>query len=86
MTQAELAASIRVRRRKTTPSYISRIESGYVDPRASVLRSLSKALKCPVWYFFWQPGEGTPFADAYLSLTPKRKREVRDLVRYLHAH
>jgi transcriptional regulator with XRE-family HTH domain len=83
MTQTELAAAIRVRRRRTTPSYVSRIESGYTDPRASTLRSLARALSCPPWYFFWEPGQSIPFADAYLALPAKGKKEVRDMVRYL---
>ena len=81
-TQVELATMIRVRRRRVTPSYISRIETGRIDPYASTVRSLCRALKCPPWYLFWEPGENIPFADAYLSLSKRHKKEVRDLVRF----
>ena len=83
MSQADLAAQLRVRHRRVTPSYISRIESGRIDPRSATLRSLGRALGVQPWYFLWQPSENTPFVDAYLSLSPTAKKRVRDIIRNL---
>lgn len=78
MTQKELAALIRLHRRPTTASYISRIESGKIDPRLSTINSLARALKVKTWHLV--AGFEEPFWDDYLRLSPLGKREVQRMI------
>lgn len=80
MSQAELAAKIRRRHRPTTASYISRIESGEIDPRVSTVASLARALRCKPWHLV-TPGHDQPFFDYYQGLTAQQKRDVQAMMR-----
>jgi transcriptional regulator with XRE-family HTH domain len=81
MTQEQLAKAIRVHRHPTTRSYISRLESGAIDPRVSTLLSIARALKVRPSLLVTRVGEGEEFLEVYLSLTPGQKRNLRAIVR-----
>jgi transcriptional regulator with XRE-family HTH domain len=78
MRQGELAAKIRRNHRATTASYISRIESGEIDPRLSTVNSIARALKVKPWQLV--AGFEQPFWDDYLQLSPIGKREVQRMI------
>ncbi len=78
MRQAELAAKIRRRHRPTTASYISRIESGDIDPRLSTVAAIARALHVKTWQLV--AGFEQPFWGDYLCLTPLGKREVQRMI------
>ena len=78
MRQGELAAKIRRNHRSTTASYISRIESGEIDPRLSTVNSIARALKVKPWQLV--AGFEDPFWGDYLCLSPIGKREVQHMI------
>jgi transcriptional regulator with XRE-family HTH domain len=78
MRQGELAAKIRRNHRSTTASYISRIESGEIDPRLSTVNSIARALKVKPWQLV--AGLEQPFWGDYLDLSPIGKREVQRMI------
>lgn len=81
VTQAELAAKIRVHRRRTTSSYICRLEKGQIDPRLSTVYSLARALRVPAWYLIADVLEAPEFWDRYFYLRPAQKREVQRIIK-----
>jgi transcriptional regulator with XRE-family HTH domain len=83
LTQSELASRIRVRRRRTTHSYISRIENGLIDPRLSTVVALARALQMKPWQLLAYP-ENSRWWDAYLSIPGERKREIQRLITWRH--
>lgn len=85
MTQAQLASHIRVKRRPTTASYISRLEGGRLDVRLSTLLSLARALRVSPALLLTPPGEARDIVSDWLDLEPQAKREIRRLIRYYRA-
>jgi transcriptional regulator with XRE-family HTH domain len=83
MSQAELATKIRRRHRPTTASYICRIESGEIDPRASTICSLARALRVKPWQLLVRIDESDEFWRGYMDLTAQQKRDVQNHVKYL---
>lgn len=81
LTQTQLAESIRVHRHPTTASYISRLESGTIDPRVSTLLSIARALKIRPSLLVTRVGEGEDFLEVYMSLVPSQKRNLRAIIR-----
>lgn len=77
LSQTALAALIYVRRRHPTPSYISRIESGTIDPRLSTVRSLAKALHVRPWVLVADLSDSVEFWQGYLALPAAEKRDVQ---------
>ena len=82
MSQSDLADRIRVHRHPTTASYISRIETGSIDPRLSTVYSVARALRVRVDILLTPPGEPHNLVDGYLALTPNGKREIRRMLRW----
>lgn len=82
MTQAALAAQIRVKRRRPTASYISRVESGMIDPQWSTIRSIARALHVKPWQLVADLSDNTAFWDGYLLLSARHKREVQRLIEW----
>lgn len=82
LSQAELADKIRVHRRRTTASYISRIETGGIDPRLSTVYSIARALRVRVGILLTPPGDAHDLTAQYLALTLHGKREVRRMMRW----
>lgn len=78
MRQAELANKIRRNRQPTTASYISRIESGEIDPRLSTVVAIARVLKVKPWQLV--AGFEQPFWGDYLCLSPLGKREVQRMI------
>ena len=81
LTQAELAARIKVRHRPTTASYICRIEGGTIDPSLSLVRSLARALTIKPWQLL-ACYDTTEWWSDYLHLGPTQKRDVQGLIKY----
>jgi len=84
LSQAELAARVRLRRKATTGSYISRVESGQIDPPLSFVQSLARALNVRPYMLLLDLTESRSFWDHYLALSPAKKRQVQQLVQYLY--
>lgn len=82
LTQPELAAMIRVRRRPTTASYICRLEAGKLDPRLSTICSLARALKVPAWHLLATYAETDRWYREYLALHPTHKRLIQHSIRW----
>lgn len=81
--QAELAKRVHINRRPVTQSYISRIESGQIDVRLSVVRSLARALKIKPWQLLTNLSENSDFWRDYLELAPQQKRDIQRLMRVM---
>jgi transcriptional regulator with XRE-family HTH domain len=79
LTQAELAAMIRVRHHPVDRTYITRIETGSIDPRLSTVNSLARALKIKPWQLVAADWD-QPFFERYLALSPTQKREVQRMI------
>lgn len=84
MNQAELAALIKRRHRPTTASYISRIESGEIDPRLSTVYSLARALHVKPWQLVAELGENVKFWEGYLDLNAAQKHELQRHITWMH--
>lgn len=84
ITQEELASRVRLRRRRTTASYICRIERGQLDPPVSFVYSLARALRVRPWFLLADIQDATAWLDAYLSLSPAQKRAVQQYIKGLH--
>jgi len=82
LSQSQLAARIRVRRRIPHVSMISRIELGKSEPRLSIVRSIAAALGVKPWQLMVELGENAEFWRGYLDLSPAQKREIQRLIRY----
>lgn len=80
MTQAELAAKTRVNHHHPTPSYISRLEHGQIDPRWRTIRSIAKALQVKPWQLVAEITENVEFWSGYLALPAERKREIQRMI------
>jgi transcriptional regulator with XRE-family HTH domain len=83
MTQAELAGQIRVARKPTTPSYISRLEHGGLDPKLSTVRSIARALHMKPWQLLVGVQESDLFWRYYLDLNGAQKRDIQQHIRFL---
>jgi transcriptional regulator with XRE-family HTH domain len=83
MSQADLAAAIRVNRRAPTRSYITRLESGALDPRLSTVRSIARALHVRPWQLVAGLGESVRFWEGYLDLSAEQKRDVQRHIDWL---
>jgi transcriptional regulator with XRE-family HTH domain len=83
ITQAQLATQIRVNRHHPTPSYVSRLEHGRLDPRLSTIRSIARALKVKPWQLLADLSDNVEFWRGYLDLSPGDKREVQRLIRWM---
>ena len=83
LSQARLASRIRMNHRVPTPSYISRLERGKLDPRLSTIHSLARALGVKPWQLVADLGEPTEWWEVYLSLPPQKKREAQRYLRRL---
>lgn len=83
MTQAALAAQARVNHHRPTPSYISRLESGIIDPRLSTVRSIARALHVKTWQLVADLGDNVTFWGDYLTLSPMQKREIQRLMAWM---
>jgi transcriptional regulator with XRE-family HTH domain len=83
LSQATLASQIRVNRKRTTASYISRLESGALDPRLSTVRSIARALHVKPWQLVAGLGESVTFWEGYLELTGEQKRDVQRHIDWL---
>lgn len=81
-TQSELAGKVRLHRRRTTHSYICRVESGAIDPPWSFVRSLARALKLRPWMLVADLQDHPDFWACYLALSPTRKREVQRAIEW----
>jgi transcriptional regulator with XRE-family HTH domain len=79
MTQADLAALVRIRRKRVTASYISRLERGRLDPRLSTVLSIARALRIKPWQLLAYP-ESPRWWDDYLALPPIGKREAQRVI------
>ncbi|MBN1461376.1 MAG: helix-turn-helix transcriptional regulator [Armatimonadetes bacterium] len=77
LSQADLAAMIRVNHHRPTASYISRVEHGLLSPRLSTIRSLARALKVKPWQLVADIGDNVDFWDGYMRLSAAGKREVQ---------
>ena len=82
LTQSDLAAKIRRRHRPVDQAYISRVESGEIDPPLSTVSSLARALGVKPWQLICAPCENTRWWDNYLVLGAQQKREVQRYVNY----
>jgi transcriptional regulator with XRE-family HTH domain len=82
LTQAQLAQSTRLHGRQPSRCYITLIESGRIDPKLSVIRSIAKALHVKPWYLMADLMENSDFWGGYLHLSPAHKREIQRLIRY----
>jgi len=82
LSQAELARLIRVHRRPPSRSYVSRLESGKIDPPVAVVRSLARALRCHPWQLIAEIYENVSWWDDYLALAPVQKREIQRMVKW----
>lgn len=82
LRQYQLAALIKRKHRPTTASYISRIESGIIDPRLSTVLSLARALKMRPWQIF-TVGYEREFWSDYLALPPLGKREIQRIIKMM---
>jgi transcriptional regulator with XRE-family HTH domain len=83
MSQGELAALIRVHRHPVTQPYISRIETGRIDPPLSAIRSLAKALRLKPWQLLVGLNESDAFWCYYLELKPEQKRDIQHHIKFL---
>jgi transcriptional regulator with XRE-family HTH domain len=83
LTQAKLAAKVRLRGRPVTQGYISRVESGEYDPPLSVAYSIARALGVKPWTLTANLSESIAFWDGYLSLSGEQKREVQRHIDYV---
>ncbi len=83
LTQAELGAKIRRRRRPVGQDVISRIENGRVDPPLSLVRSLARALHIRPWQLLVGFSESAEFWRGYLDLAPVQKREIQRNIRWM---
>jgi len=82
LSQTQLAAMIRINHHHPTPSYISRIEHGTLDPRLSTVRSIAKALRIKPWQLIADLSDNVEFWHGYLDLTGPQKRDVQHLIKY----
>ena len=82
MTQDELAARIRVRRHRTTGSYVCRIERGSIDPRVSTVVAIARVLEVQSWMLLADLRDNPRFWNEYLALSPAQKREVQRVIHY----
>jgi transcriptional regulator with XRE-family HTH domain len=82
-SQVELARHVRLKRHPVSQCYISRIEGGSSDPRASTLRSLATALRVRPYQLLMDL-EDPDFWSRYLSLSPTHKREVQRMIRWFY--
>lgn len=81
LTQHELATRVSLGgRHHPTASYISLVESGRRDPRASVVRSIARALHVKPWVLLADITENVRFWDSYLSLSGSDKREIQRII------
>ncbi len=83
LTQAELGAKIRRRRRPVGQDVISRIENGRIDPPLSLVRSLAGALRVRPWQLLVGMSESAEFWRGYLDLAPTQKREIQRSIRWM---
>jgi len=83
LSQTALAALIRVNHGHPTPSYVSRLESGKLDPRLSTVRSIARALGLKVWQLVADLGDNVEFWRGYLNLSGEQKRDVQRHIDWL---
>ena len=83
ISQGDLAAKIRRLHQPTTQSYISRIESGEIDPRVSTIKSLARALKCKPWQLMADLADNDDFWRGYLGLSPQQKRDIQHSIKWM---
>ncbi len=83
LSQATLASLIRVRRHIPTASYVSRVESGKLDPRLSTVRSLARALRVKAWVLLADVSENVDFWREYLDLSPAQKRQLQRHIEWM---
>lgn len=77
MTQAELAGSIRVQRRRIDASYICRVEKGRLDPRVSTVAAIARVFGLRPWHLLTDLTDNADWWDAYMRLTPQGKRNAQ---------
>lgn len=80
MTQTALAAMVHLNHHHPTPSYISRLESGSIDPRLSTVHSIARALRVKPWQLVAGLADNVEFWRGYLDLSPIQKREIQRLI------
>lgn len=84
LTQAQLAARVRINRRKPDRSYITHVERGDIEPSLAFLRSCAHAFGVRPWNLIADMQDATGWWDRYLALSPVQKREVQNLVKYYY--
>lgn len=83
LSQAALAAMIRLNHHTPTPSYVSRLEAGILDPKLSTVRSIARALHVKTWQLVADLSDNVEFWRGYLDLSPAQKREVQRTIDWL---